>query len=290
MNRRSLGFLAIVLIVLMGVVAMAGLDNLPKRLHNSVAAASTRLSTDQGLFGEHREALRRAMAAEPELLAPMAAAWQGRIDRAQARLAQAATELDAAKKLAAQNRRTGTAAVEQALARFEEARKGAVDEARQVQADAQRWVNYKRELPQQLDRMQANLDALKSFDVDAAAGTARKAMADWPAKQADLQNRLNALKAMTQSEGAAAAIAAARARVEAKNLAGFEYPGLFQKADALDQNLRQVKEGADSLNALAGQLYTSWDKVLLDLDDKEGRRRQVRVVKTRYQDAALQKP
>ena len=41
------------------------------------------------------------------------------------------------------------------------------------------------------------------------------------------------------------------------------------------------------MNALAGQLYTSWDKVLVDLEDDHGYREKLRTVRTRFPDATL---
>ena len=40
MNRKALGALAVIIIVLMAIVATAGLDNLPRQLRQSAAAAS----------------------------------------------------------------------------------------------------------------------------------------------------------------------------------------------------------------------------------------------------------
>src|SRR5262249_3968080 len=59
--------------------------------------------------------------------------------------------------------------------------------------------------------------------------------------------------------------------------------------DALDQSARELKDGATTLNALAAQLYTNWDKLLLDLDEDNGGREKVRIVRTQFPDATLSK-
>ena len=41
-RKKSLGVLAVVLIQLMAIIATAGLDNLPRRLHDEVSARSSR--------------------------------------------------------------------------------------------------------------------------------------------------------------------------------------------------------------------------------------------------------
>ena len=61
MNRRSLGVLAVILIILMGIVATAGLDNLPSRLRESVAAASPQLASDLTRLMENRRAIEVSM-------------------------------------------------------------------------------------------------------------------------------------------------------------------------------------------------------------------------------------
>ena len=55
----------------------------------------------------------------------------------------------------------------------------------------------------------------------------------------------------------------------------------------MDATARQVKESAAALNALAGQLYVSWDKLLVNTSDNHGAAQKVRTVRTRFPDATL---
>jgi hypothetical protein len=287
MNRRTLGALAIIIIVLMGIVATAGLDNLPRQLRNSVAAASTHLNSDRAALAQNQDFIDRALRDEPVLFRSKADAWRGRLAKDQSQVDSAAAELTTLQQLAKANRRTDTKKVTDDLARFDATRQGSVRDSADMRAEAERWMQYKKDLPQRLEAMKASYETVRSFDPDAAAGTARKAMVDWPAKRDDLQSRLDALKKM-QTDAATAWESSAQLRTaaEAKHLDDFDYGAFFEKSDQTDNAARALKDGAASLNTLAGQLYVSWDKLLEDVD-KHDSNEKVRIVRTQYKDATL---
>src|SRR5687767_1523760 len=113
MNRRSLGVLAVILIILMGIVATAGLDNLPSRLRGSVAVAGTQLASDRTRLMENRSAIEQALGSEPALFAGKAADWQQRLNGTQLRLKQAETQWVSLQTLAQANRREDRQKVEE---------------------------------------------------------------------------------------------------------------------------------------------------------------------------------
>ncbi len=288
MNRRSLGALAIVIVLLMIFVATAGLDNLPRNLRTSIAAAASSLDSQRTEYTNNRDFVARSLTDEPVLFRTKAAEFHQRLEKDNACLAAAATELATLQQLGKQNRRADAPKVETELARFKSQRKGCAQDASNLRAEAERWIRYKRELPQRLADMKSNYEALHAFDVDAALAPAKKAEIDWPGKRDDIEARATQLKALkTQGEHAWESAAALRSEAESHNLANFDYATFFQNADRVDQTSRQLKEGANSIDQLAAQLYTSWDKLLLDVDDNHGLREKVRVVKTKYKDATL---
>ena len=287
MNRRTLSALAIIIIALMAIVATAGLDNLPRQLRNSVAAASTHLSTDRAMLAQNRDFIDRALRDEPVLFRSKADAWRDRLTKDQSQVDAAAAELSALQQLAKANRRTDTKKVTDDLARFDSARQSAARDSADMRAEAERWIQYKKDLPQRLEAMKASYETVRSFDLDAGAGTARKAMVDWPGKRDDLQSRLDALK-KTQTDATAAwdSSAQLRAAAEGKHLDDFDYGAFFDKADQIDNAARALKDGAASLNTLAAQLYVSWDKLLEDVEKRDSNEK-VRIVRTQYKDATL---
>jgi hypothetical protein len=285
MNRRSLGILAIVLILLMAIVATAGLDSLPRELRSSAQAAAEQVRADRSRLEANRAAIERAVSAEPALFAARVAAWRDRLNRAETRLGEAETQAASLRTLAGENHRSDRQQVEQALEKLRSARAGAVEESERIRQDAERWLAYKRDLPERLIQMGRDYDALQAWDAAAATAAAQEAMIDWPAKRPDLQQRIDQL-VQVKGAGAAAWESAADARAAAAaQKPDVDYAALFSAADRLQNSARQLSEGAAEVNALAQQLYVDRNKLLLELDGEQ--RQKVRVVETRFPDATL---
>ncbi len=287
MNRSALGALAVIIMLLMVMVSVAGLDNLPRQLKSEVDNSARQLETERSAFVQNQDAIARDLASEPALFRTKALQFRKKLDDGKSCLASAAAELATLQNLAKRNRRSETAQVRSELSKFDSVRKGC-STAADMRAEADRWVQYKRELPQRITALNTSYEAVHAFDVDAAAASAKKAEADWPAKREDIETRVAQLK-QVKSEAEQAWDASAKLRSEAK--AGpkdeFDYAGLFQTADRLDDASRRLTSGTESVNQLAAQLYTSWDKLLLDVDDNHGLREKVRLVRTKYKDATL---
>ncbi len=288
MNRRSLGALAIVIIILMAIVATAGLDNLPRDVRKSIDTASARLTTDRKTFNQNREYVGGALRDEAALFRTKAPAYRDRLDKDGACLTDAAGELAALQKLESANKRADADRARAGLAKLETLRSRCVDDAAAIRAETQKWIQYKHDLPQRLATMKASYDAVEAFDVDSATGQATKAITDWPDKRADLENRLTQLKTVkANAEQTWNSTASLRADAASNHLDNFDYATFFQSADSIDQASHQLKDGTATLNALAGQLYVAWDKVLLDVDRDHNPPDKVRVVETKFKDAAL---
>ena len=118
------------------------------------------------------------------------------------------------------NRRTDTDKVEKSLNEFDSSRKSAVSDESAVRAEAERWLNYKHELPKRLEAMRASYDTVKAFDIDQATTPVHKAVVDWPAKRDDLQTRVDSLKKLqTDGEHVWDSSAPLRSAAEANKLA-----------------------------------------------------------------------
>jgi hypothetical protein len=286
MNRRSLELIAAILITLMVIVATAGLDHLPRQLRESATSANSHLAEDRAAFDRNRTFIDRAIRDEPALFQAKAALWRQRLDRDRARLDASATDLASLQQFAQANRRTDAGKVEKTLGDFESLRKTAIGDESEIRTEAERWLTYKRELPKRLDAMRTSYEAVKTFDIAAATLAVHKAMVDWPAKRDDLQSRIDSLKKL-QSNGEQIwdSSATLRSAAEANKLTGSDYATLFSEADHLDAAARELKDSSGTLNTLAGQLYTSWDKLLVDLDQDDGYREKLRIVRTRFPDA-----
>ncbi len=288
MSRKSLGMVAIILLLLMAFVATAGLDNLPRELHNSITTSATSLETRRSQFQQHRAAIASAIRSEPALFEQRSDAWRQKLAQDEIAFDKAASELTLLNGLKSANRRTDRDAVVAGIARVNEQQSKAVEDAGQIRNEAERWLRFKRELPQQMRTMETQYEELRSFDPAGAAPVALKATTEWPSKRADLETRLSSLTVQkTLGEQAWLSTEGLREKQKAGALAGSDYAALFTAADRVAQSLREVKEGSQSVNILAGQLYQSIDKLLLAVDDDDQKRQRVRVVRTKYPDATL---
>ncbi len=280
MDRRSLAALAVILILLMVIVATAGLDNLPRHLRQSVTSAASHLPADRMAFEHNRALIEKAIHDEPVLFQTKASAWHARLDRDRSRLDASAADLALLQQLVKANHRTDSGQVEQWLSEFDSLREDAVHDASQLDDEAQHWLNYKPALPERLQAMRVGYAAVNGFDIDSATPQVHKAMTDWPDKRADLQTRLDALnKSRQEGRELWESTAKLRSAAAANQLTGDDYATLFNAADRLDALARQLPESAAPLNALAAQLYTNWDKILADLDSDRGYREKVRIVR-----------
>jgi hypothetical protein len=289
MKRRTLGVLAIILIALMTIVALAGLDNLPRQVLASVENTGKVVASDRSQFDDSRTHITRAISSDPDLFRTQAAAWQAKLSDADSKLRQADAEMQRVRELAKHNRREDRQQIEDELKRVDSLRTEALTTAKDLRAETDRWVGYKKNLPAQLSAMKTAYEALQAFDIRTQASAAQKALVDWPAKKDDLERRFSSLEGLKkQGEEAWASVASERAKAERGETSGINYSALFAAGEAISEDLKEVQRGAGTLNELAGQLYTSRDKVLLELDNDKTPREKVRVVETKYPDASLQ--
>lgn len=289
MSKRSLGVLAIIIILLMAVVATAGLDNLPRSVRASAGTAVEQLTSAREQLEQNRQTVLATLASDPSLFRSQEATFRSRLAAAQAKLA--AAEEGKLKSLLEANRRADASAVESLTQAVAKARKDALDESLAAVQETKQWVEYKKRTPELLSELQARYQRLRGFDVETTAAAARKATIDWPEKKADIEGRIESAKSLqSRAEEIWTKTADARAKAEAKDYGAVDYGALIGGMRALETAEQEIKQGLDTTNALAAQLYLGRDKVLLDLDEGDRKRQRVRVVETKYADASLKDP
>ncbi len=288
MERRALGMVAIILIGLMAIVATAGLDNLPPSVRKSVEAASSVLSSDRSTFDQDRSQIESAISGDPGLFQKDADSWRQRLDNDRAEFDNAATKLAAVEQLAKANRRRDEYDIERGINETNSLRLEALSDASGIHSEAERWLTAKKSLPDRVKAMKTAYDAVESADMDAGLAPVRKAETDWPAKREDLEKRLDGLKDFkAQGQKIWDSSAALRAQADSKTLADSDIETLLTEADQLDAAAREAKESVAAVDTLAGQLYVSWDKLLLDIERGREPRERVRLVETKFPDATL---
>jgi hypothetical protein len=136
--------------------------------------------------------------------------------------------------------------------------------------------------------MERDYKAVQAVDLNGLAAGVQKAQGDWPDKKNDLETRLASVKATAaRADQAWQSSAEARRAAAANETAKVDYGVLFGAADQLKTAANDLPKQADGLKSLAGQLYGSWDKLLVDMRARDGKyEQQVRTVRTQVTDAS----
>lgn len=290
MSKSGLRFTAVVLSGLIVLVLFAGLDDLPRSVRAGIAAERQALAAGRQQFDRDRKRTERNLAAEPDLFRArsMNAAFPQRLNQAAAKLDAAGKDMTALDELDKKNRRQDREQAERLLARQRSLRDAALKDAAAARAEADHWIELKRNLPATLEQMERDYKAIQGADLSSLAGTVQRAATDWPAKKDDLDSRLGALRnSVASADSLWQSTAEPRRLAAAGQMAGLDLPALLVAADTMRVSAEALPQKTTELNALASQLYVSWDKILEDLDPDGGSCRQkLKVVRTRLLDVS----
>src|ERR1039457_4342699 len=294
MSRRGLEVLAVILSFLIVIVLFAGFDNLPRKVRADIAAESQQLPQTQKQFQSAQDEVTHDLSSDPDLFRAhdMNTAFPARLRIAAGEIHGAERDAAALDKLRKANRRQDEPQAEKLRKQQSALRAAALNEATSVQTETQHWVDMKRNLPTELQQMAADRQTLEHWDFAPIAAVATRAETDGPQKKSDLNPRLPPSRPIpADGEKAWQSSDAMRRQAEGKNFAGLDYAGLLTSAETLHTDATSLPARTRELQSLTGQLYTSWDKVLVDLRDrKSGGSRdyeeEIRTVKTKFPDAA----
>jgi hypothetical protein len=292
MTRSQLRLAAVVLAVAIVVVAANALDHLPAGLRGQIDAERTALVAAQSQFGAIRGQVAGQVQAAPEMFAalPFGRDWQDHLGQATGELRSAANDVDRLTSLEQHNRRSDRQQVETLLVHEKQLRDKA--DATVIQKDAAHWADAGAHLPQQIPDMERNYQAIHGFDLGPVTAAVARAETDWPDKKSDVEARLAAERAIAaQADAQWQSTAEARRQAAAGTLSGAGAGTLLAFEDSLQTAAADLPKKAGELTALSAQLYTSWDKLLVDMQtrgDGDTRRydQKIRAVRTHLADAA----
>ncbi|MDQ6666215.1 MAG: hypothetical protein M3Z23_17690 [Acidobacteriota bacterium] len=258
MSKRALGSIAITLMILIAVVLFAGLDGLPRSLRGQIDNERQVLAKAESQFEAAKAEVSRDARADPVLSQIL----PDKISRAAADFASAGKNMAELQRLRKENRSKTRQQAERLLREVKNSRGAAMAEASAAQNEAREWTAVK--------------PALASLDLAPIVATVQKAESDWPEKQADLERRLDNVKAGGE---------------QARNLANGGAP--LSGGDPVRQAI-ELPSQIDQLKNLTGQLYDSWDKVLVDLEVRRGGEsrdynEKVKTIRTHLTDVAAKK-
>jgi len=294
MSRPQLRIAAVVLTVLMVVVGANALDRLPGSLRTQIDAERTALAAAKTQLSGLRIGVASQVQAEPDFFGalPFGHQWPDRFSQAENELATASHEVDQLTSLEKHNRHSDKAAAESLLAQEKKARTKALSDGASVQLDATNFIDERNNLPRHIPEMERNYQAIHAFDFAPVTAAVQRAETDWPEKKSDLEARLAAEQAVaTQTDAQWQATAGARAQAAAGKLAPADAGVLVRFEDSLQSSAAALPKQADELKSLSAQLYTSWDKLLVDMQTRgDGNAREydqkIRTVRTQLANAA----
>jgi hypothetical protein len=293
MNRSGLRFFAVLLSTLIIVVLFAGLDNLPRPVRAEIGSERAALASAQKQAAGDKDEVTREVQENQDLFGTVNASrqWPAQLAAAQAQLASAQRDMDELAKLEKANRRTDAGRVRQLLTEERGNRTRGEAQAAAVEKDAAHWVEMKRQLPAELAEMDRDYKAIHAFDLAPVAAVVTKADTDWPEKKADLDTRLAPLRGeITAADTTWQSSADARKAAAANDFAHLDFGGLIAAQESLKASAADVPKKAADIQTLSGQLYNSWDKVLVDMQTRgpSGNRsyeQKIRTVSTHLTDA-----
>jgi hypothetical protein len=250
-------------VAIAGALLLVSCGGLPRALRNQIASEKQNLQQAEKQWQQSQQTVKDDLAHSPDLFkgAPVATQWPARLQSARANLDRAKNDLQQLDKISDPRR------AEQLLAEERGLRQSVLRESESVQADANSWLDFEKNLPHYLATMQLEYDGIHAVDLTPVAAVVQKAGQDWPAKKAELDGLLASLRQSSEAaEMQWKATETARQDAAAGTAKGPEIAMLIEANDALRHDEDILTHGADQLRASAGQLYDSWDKVLADLE------------------------
>jgi hypothetical protein len=293
--RRRFSAAAILTAVALVCASCGGLD---RTIRQQIAAEKQSLPQVERTLQQSQQAIRDDLAHSPDLFAAakVKTEWPARLQSAQQTLSRAKDDLNQLDKLSRDARTPDdNRRAERLLADERSQRLKVLSEAESVQADANSWLDFERNLPHYVSAMQREYDTIHNFDLAPVAVAVQKAEQDWPAKKGDLDGRLTTLRqTATDADTQWRSTEAARQDATAGTAKGPEIATLIEANDQLRREADKLPHDAEQLRAATGQLYDSWDKVLADLEvsqhgTEKAYAEKVNTVRTHYTDVAAKK-
>ena len=287
--KRTIPFIA-------AAVLLTGCAGLPRSLRDEIASENDRIEQAKKQLKRTESTIKDDLAQKPDLFkgTRVETEWPARLNSAKSKLDRAEATRRDLEKVRSGDRQSVMKA-EGLLSDERRFRQSAIDEAVAVEGEASRWLDFQRNLPHYLTRMQQEHDQIRTLDITPVAQVVEKAERDWPNKKSDLDSRLNAIRsAPDRAEQQWQATESARQDAAAGHATGAEIATLIEADNTLADASTDLTRHADELKALSGQLYDSWDKILEDLEvTNEGRdaiyREKLKTVRTHFDDVADKK-
>ncbi len=273
MSRPSLRILAVILTTLIIGVGVSAVDHLPGSLRAQIELERSALASAQGRLHSAQDAVARETQAEANLFHRVAGSrnWPGQFQQAAGLLQSAGRDMDELSNLEKHGHYRDRQEAERLLAQEREQRDASLRQASAIESEAAHWISRKQQLPAEVQQMDGDFAAVHSFDLAPLTNAIQRAEGDWPEKKGDLEARLASVRSIvSHCDELWQATAADRHEAQAGRIETLDAGALLSAADDLKASASALPKVSGDLQLLAGQLYDSWDKILVDMEVRRG--------------------
>ena len=266
MDRKSLIYASAgvaVLALLVGVLTYSG-GGLNPQTQAGLATADQLLNSSRANFRELSREARSLIDSMTGLPQPRREQWLSRLSRSEKDLDSASSELDQAKELAAQDDDKLRVEIESRIGQARQKRTQALQAASEILDLARTVSEVDKNRSRYIGEAQASVRQLSAYRPASVAG-AQRAMIDWPEKKVDLSQ---AIQRMADVKARSASLWKERSRSIAA--ANADALLILETHQSLQADGLQLARLDSQLGQQVGQLYLSWDRVLVDMDVREG--------------------
>ena len=292
MSRNTLRLLAVLLSVLIVIVAFSAFDRLPGSVRAQIDSERAALASAEKQLTAAQQDVARQEQSHAALFHNLAASreWPSRFAQVSGALQSAGQQMNDLTLLEKQGHYQDRKRAESLLASERGLRNTAQSQVAAIETDLSRWIERSQRLPAEAQQMERSYQAVHAFDLNPLKTAVSRAESDWPEKKTDLDARLASVTVLAaHADESWEAAATERAQAAAGPPADFDAGAFLSAADELQTTADLLPKKAAELQALAGQLYNSWDKILVDMETRgygtdRSWDQKIRTVGTRFSD------
>ncbi len=266
MDRQSLLYASAgiaVLALLVVVLTYAG-GGLNPQTQAGLATAEQLLNTSRANVGELSREARSLIDSMTGLPRSRREQWMARLNQSEKDLESAANELAQAAELAAQDDDELRVEIERRTDQARQKRTQALQAASEILDVARTVSEVDKNRSRYVGEARAGYRQIAAYRPASIAG-ARRAMIDWPEKKADLSQ---AVQQMADVKARSESLWKERSRAIAAPDADALL--ILETRQNLEADGLQLARLDSQLGQKVGQLYLSWDRILVDMDIREG--------------------
>ncbi|HEY7391680.1 MAG TPA: hypothetical protein VH640_24405 [Bryobacteraceae bacterium] len=292
MSKNTLRLSAVVLTVLIVIVAFNAFDHLPGNVRAQIDSQRASLAAAQKQFAAAQQNVAREEQANASLFRDLAPAQQvpGRFSQVSTTLQSVSQQMDDLTRFEKEGHYNDRQRAETLISSERNLLQTAQSQLTAIQSDVSGWISRAQNLPAEAQQMEQSYHAVQAFNLAPLKTDVARAQADWPEKKSDLEARLASVTGIvSQADSTWQSTAAQRAQA-AKPPADFDTGAFLTAADQLKSDAASLPTKAAELKTLTGQLYNSWDKLLVDMETRghggdRTYQQKIRTVSTRLADA-----